>query len=114
MQTVNKHFDPFLNGSLNRILPKIFQVGNDTSSITDDTVTYRSKDFFVGIINEMKQSFDFFRFLHGVDVLSSGDMQPGITEMNIAEVKKTAMGILSTNPSGVFISWITHWCCLHG
>jgi hypothetical protein len=39
-----------------------------------------------------------------VDDLSSGDIQPGITAMNIAEVKKMAMTILSTNPSQVFIS----------
>jgi hypothetical protein len=35
---------------------------------------------------------------------SSGDIQSGLTGMNIAEVKKNAMTILSTKPFRMFIS----------
>jgi hypothetical protein len=39
-----------------------------------------------------------------VDVFSSSGIQSGLTGMNIAEVKKNAMTILSTNPFRMFIS----------
>jgi hypothetical protein len=104
MQPVNQHFNTFLDGVMQSIFPEIFQVGNDAPSITDDAVTDGSKYFFIRVINQMKQSFYFFGLLHGVDVFSSGDIQSGVNGMNIAEVKKNTMTILSTNPLRMFIS----------
>jgi hypothetical protein len=104
MKPVDQHFDSFLYRVLQCIFPKVFQVGYDAASITDDAITDGGENLFIGIINQMKQSFYFLRFLHGLDVFSSGGIQPGLTRMNIAEVKKNAMTILSTNPFRMFIS----------
>src|SRR6185312_6074132 len=54
VQAMDEHFNPFLDGCLNGVLPKIFQVGNDTPAVTDDAVADGGKHFLIRIIDEMK------------------------------------------------------------
>jgi hypothetical protein len=77
MQPVDEHFNPFLYGRLNGVLPKIFEVGDDASAIADDAIADGREYFLVRIVYKMKQGFYFGRFLHGVDGLASGDIHPG-------------------------------------
>ena len=68
MQFMDKYFDPLLYFSADRIFPKVFQIGYDPPSVGYNAVTYGNEDFFIRIIYQMEQGFDFFVFLHGWDI----------------------------------------------
>ena len=65
-----QQFDPFLNVVADGILPKVFQIGYDASSITHNTAAHGVEDFEIGIIDQVKEGYYFSVFLHAVFGLS--------------------------------------------
>src|SRR6185437_11133984 len=55
MQLVDQQFDTFLYFAADGVLPQVLEIGDDASSVTDDTVADGIENFLVGVIDQMKQ-----------------------------------------------------------
>jgi hypothetical protein len=54
MEAMNQQFNPSLDYFQRGILPEVFQVGYDSLAQRDDPFTYRSEDFFIGVVDEVE------------------------------------------------------------
>ena len=65
MQTVNQQFNPLLGFFITDSFPKVFKIGNDLFSKTDQLITYGVINILIRIVDKVEQSTDFFIFFQG-------------------------------------------------